>query len=382
MKINLKFKILAVLLFLSLGFFYFTKNSAAAIINATSCLQVDVQNAINVASDGDVVVVPKGSCTWTSTVNIPNLKGITIDGNGVTINGQIILNQNTNTSTRITRFNFTKNNTVRVFGSKASAPFRIDHNTFTSVDGGSTLLEVSGNAPGLIDNNSFNSPLNSEIIHNMGLGASDDSGWSDDIIPGSPDAVYLEDNTFTNNDPGLLTENPAYFWGNSAIQSYYGSRTVVRHNKMIMSQIDQHGTPGMIGARWWEIYENTFDNVKNGSQCCYMSIRAGSGVIFNNHKIGYSNPWDVLGTIGLIEEDPGYPALYQIGRGKNQVLDPAYVWSNDVTMVVGSGSANVVVNRDFYLSARPGYIPYTYPHPLQGVSDITPPSAPTGLSVI
>ena len=37
---------------------------AGNVINAASCSQVDVQNAINDASDGDIVVVPEGSCTW------------------------------------------------------------------------------------------------------------------------------------------------------------------------------------------------------------------------------------------------------------------------------------------------------------------------------
>jgi hypothetical protein len=139
---------------------------------------------------------------------------------------------------------------------------------------------------------------------------------------------------------------------------------------MRMSHVDQHGTPGMIGARWWEIYENTFYVVQNGSQSDYVMVRAGSGVIFNNHKTGYPCVYG-CGNIGLREEDTGYPALYQVGRGKNQALDPAYVWGNDSTMPVGSGSSNVQVNRDYYLTQKPNYTPYTYPHPLiSGTSEI------------
>jgi hypothetical protein len=47
--------------------------------------------------------------------------------------------------------------------------------------------------------------------------------------------------------------------GNSAVQSYNGARTVFRHNSLDFSQVDQHGTNGNIGARWWEIYDNTFN---------------------------------------------------------------------------------------------------------------------------
>ena len=198
------------------------------------------------------------------------------------------------------------------------------------------------------------------MIHNFGMGASDASGWTDDVTPGGSNMVFIEDNTFTNN--GDHSGNPAYFWGCSTVQSYYGARTVVRHNSIIFCQVDQHGTVGAIGARWWEIYENTFNVVPNGNQSNYMAIRAGSGVIFNNHKTGSTNLGG--GQIELVEEDSGYPALYQIGRGKNQVLDPAYAWGNDASMPVESGSSNVQVNRDYYLSQKPGYTSFTYPYPL------------------
>ncbi|MFA5962336.1 MAG: hypothetical protein WC848_06670 [Parcubacteria group bacterium] len=148
-----------------------------------------------------------------------------------------------------------------------------------------------------------------------------------------------------------------------------------------MSQIDQHGTPGMIGARWWEIYDNTFNNgVPHASQCCFISLRAGSGVVFNNHHTGVSQDGN---SIDLYEEDSGYPALYQIGRGKNQALDPAYVWDNDLFFSVDSQTPNMVQeNRDYYLFAKPDYIPYTYPHPLRNESgDSTPPASPSGLAV-
>jgi hypothetical protein len=296
-------------------------------------------------------------------VTIPNTKGITLSGGGTTtISGHIELDANGSTSSRITGFSFIRDRAVGASGSKTTAPFRIDHNVFTVTVGGSTLLETGGNAPGLVDHNSFNSPLNSEIIHNYGMGASDASGWADDITPGSPEAFYVEANTFTNNG---VSGDPAYFYGNSAIQSYYGARTVFRYNTLKMSQIDQHGTPGMIGARWWEIYDNTWDNanVPNASQCCYITLRAGSGVVFDNQTTVTSGPG--LGVIDLYEEDTGYPALYQIGRGKNQVSDPAYVWGNNPAIQVGSQTPTMVMaNRDYYLSPKPNYTPYTYPYPL------------------
>lgn len=327
-------------------------------INLLDCSQGSVQTAINDSQVGDVIQLPTKSCSWSASVTIDSSKALTLSGNGATISGSINIKQHPSKITRITGFNFTSARAIYVDGSKTSAPYRIDNNVFKSNTGGITFIEVSGNGPGVIDHNKMFAPTNSEMIHNMGMGPSDSSGWSDDIVPGSGDAVYIESNEFTNND---VSGNPAYFWGNSAIQSYYGARTVFRYNQLNMSQVDQHGTPGMIGARWWEIYENTFNVFEFGNQDKYIGVRGGSGVIFNNHKKGYSNQGG--GAIVLVEEDSGYPALYQIGRGKNQMLDPAYVWGNDLSMPVGSGSSNVVVNRDYYLIPKLNYTPYTYPHP-------------------
>ena len=150
------------------------------------------------------------------------------------------------------------------------------------------------------------------------------------------------------------------------------------HNNLEMAMVDMHGTAGAVGARWWEIYENTFYVVPNGNQDKYIGVRAGSGVIFYNHVTGSANGGG--GFIDLIEEDPGYPALYQIGRGRNQELDPAYVWGNDTSMAVGSSSANVQANRDYYLSPKPGYTPYQYPHPM--AAGETAPRSPTNFRIV
>ena len=40
--------------------------AAAATINAASCSQQDVQAAIDLASNGDIVTVPEGNCVWVS----------------------------------------------------------------------------------------------------------------------------------------------------------------------------------------------------------------------------------------------------------------------------------------------------------------------------
>jgi len=358
----------------------------AATVQLTSCAYADTQNAINSAADGDTIRLPAGcSVTWDAGVSLPGTKGLTLDGNGgAVVRGAmgsgaalIAISPNSATTTRVTGFAFsdTKQSVgyfIAVGGSEGSAKFRIDHNTFMGI---SVLTHIRIAAPvyGVIDHNSFTWSTNNEVIHNEAYGSGSTAGWSNDVVPGSGEALYIEDNTFTNKTSG----NPAYFWGGSAVQGYYGARTVFRYNKVEMATVDMHGTPGMVGARWWEIYENTFYVVPNGDMDKAIGMRGGSGVIFNNHKTGRI---DYKADIVLYEEDSGYPATYQIGRGKNQVADPAYVWGNDASLSVGSGSSNVQAGRDFLLSPKPGYKPYVYPHPLvTGGGSPAPAPAPTTL---
>src|ERR1700730_5512629 len=64
----------------------FGLEAQANTITAASCSVSDVQTAIKAASDGDTVVIPNGSCSWTSGITIS--KQITLQGQsigGVTI---------------------------------------------------------------------------------------------------------------------------------------------------------------------------------------------------------------------------------------------------------------------------------------------------------
>jgi len=54
--------------------------SEAATITAASCSRADVGSAVSASTYGDTVVIPSGSCTWTTSLNIT--KGITLQGAG------------------------------------------------------------------------------------------------------------------------------------------------------------------------------------------------------------------------------------------------------------------------------------------------------------
>ena len=92
-----------------------------------------------------------------------------------------------------------------------------------------------------------------------------------------------------------------------------------------------------------------------------MSIRGGDGVIFNNT---FEGDFDI--PIDLSNDGQRGNCSYPC---PDQIRD-TYIWNNTyngsaVKAKVNSNDTNVIQeNRDFFSVPRPGYTPYTYPHPL------------------
>jgi len=382
---------------------------------AASAAQADVQACVTGASNGDTILVPAGIVSYSTAVDIPASKCVTINGQGlVTVTSTLGFTMETGTSceSRITGFAFTgvssnaPSTNILVTLQPGSFPGRIDHNTFNH--SGTMIFIQVNNADGnpfLIDHNTFTMGSASECIHVLGANSGDNTGWTVKVAPGGPNMVFVEDNTFNNLEiTGALC---------SLIESYYGAQTVIRYNTSNFCQIDQHGTAGYVGARWWEAYDNTF--VATGPQCCFITMRGGSGVIFDNHLLGTNPAGTPSNMIDLYYEPSGsfdWPGAWQPGSGINGDTNghnscpgplntaPAYIWGNDSTMTVSSQTPSYVeVNRDFFVSStKPAsmnweessgdscsttynYTPYTYPHPLQGSqgSTLAPPSGLTAV---
>lgn len=357
----------------------------ATITVPTSNSRANWQTAVNSASAGDTVVRNAGSSTvtWTDE-SLTCSKAITLDFNGLTVTwagttvaGQFPINAGSLPSTgnfQVINGTFVVTSTYANFhgiqlgsasGFPTANPFRIYNCTFTCAFS-ITFIDVY-NITGLITGCSLSADNNAEMIHvpayGGGTGSGDSTGWSVDVVPGSANAVYIEACTFTR-----ITQTGA-FQGCSAVQSYFGARTVFRYNSCIGVHVDQHGTAGDVGARWWEIYNNAFDPkalaVDNLIRC-----RGGSGVIYSNTNTGTGTGAQ---SIEFQEEDSGsYPLPYQVGRGKsangsppydtNQALDPAYCWNNFVTPA--SSSSVIQSGRDFYPNTqKPAYTAFQYPYP-------------------
>lgn len=336
-----------------------------AVITPVNCTNVTTINAaLNAAANDDVIKCTTGG--WSSgAVNIPATKNITLNGNGVTCSGlgTLFIPSSATFSARVTgfTFSFTQRYAITTGTGYTNKPWRFDHNTFTSEP-----VAVMGiySGPGLMDHDNFNDIASfQQTLEPVYEGADSDAGWLNAHTPGSPNALYIEDCSF---------KHVGSIWdGGNVTEAQYGARVVYRYNTIDAVQIEFHGSPGAIGGRWWEIYDNTF--VNNGSIC----LRAGSGVVFNN-----------TGTMQyfvMLEEDSGYPALYQIGRGQNESLTPAYVWNmgQDPQLNAGGYCSNaasnmVQLNRDVYQQNGASCVPGGACTSGVGIGTTLPTSCTTG----
>ncbi len=399
-----------------------------------SCSQADVSAAIAAAADGDTIVCPAGSWTWTSQLVLSN-KNITWQGAGIdqtnitsgTTNFIEIPTSNTKPF-RITGFTFTSTTNMggtsammRVRGGKN---WRIDHNKFQiyssmiGYGGGSGIL-AQNDVAGVVDHNQFvNNPdqlTSGGCIHNgvyvYGTGlASRDFGPQ---ISSFSHTVFIEDNYFREAKQ-CSSHNP------HAPYAQVGAVYVFRHNEVRNMDIDAHGFEAMIGTREFEVSNNTFVVESGRNIYRIFALRGGTGVIYGNTvSTEGSGTWNY--GVSLIDSrvttnsrgnparpelyggvpassccttSEGYPCVDQIGRGqsvgtspnKSQVLDPLYIWNNNFGVVVqsyggsecgGAPSTYIQPNRDYYTTGpKPGYTAYPYPHPLTLTAGGTPPPPP------
>jgi hypothetical protein len=130
----------------------------AATQTAASCNSTDVQAAINSAAEGDTVLIPAGSCSWTSGVNISG-KGIVLQGAGA---GRVIAISTPNSAIPIANGTVTFSNVqaTNVSGSltiSAGQSLRIIENGFlgnfmqgtvTGYSGGTLTMNITSSSGG------------------------------------------------------------------------------------------------------------------------------------------------------------------------------------------------------------------------------------------
>jgi hypothetical protein len=278
---------------------------------------------------------------------------------------------------------------------------------------------------GVIDHNLFNVDnweFGIYVHHNSWNNRGDfgDESFADDAYLGTSKAIFVEDNTFTTS---------AF---SAAIDGWNGSHVVFRHNKSINALFANHGTesPGRWRSqRTFEVYDNVIEYNNPSVWDTVIGMRGGTGVVFNNTATASNGaylthvvelavfrvsdrqrdfyPWhwcDGRNIWDGNQDATGYPCLDQPGRGKgallsgaeptpvgwpHQALEPVYAWNNilngNPTRVVSTSPSVIAEGRDFYNDVKPGYAPYTYPHPLVTggtVPSTSTPAAPQNLRIV
>ncbi len=254
------------------------------------------------------------------------------------------------------------------------------------------------------------------------MGTADTTGQSN---------VYVEDNTIRYS----LAQS---------IDIAGACRIVIRHNTFDHSALSSHGADTEpTGLRHFELYDNTFIWVNlgdcSGAQTVgldyFFFLRGGTGLITNNtglvdmNSCAWGNKAALKATVMNLQRNAGpnpcwgggtsggamYPAPRQIGLGRvtgngkdglgrtsDSVTyvgdrEPLYIWNQPglVPRFQDYGPSNpgtcpapydstanyVVQGRDYFVgTAKPGWAPYAYPHPLRGQLQQAP-AQPTNLRI-
>jgi hypothetical protein len=407
------------------GGVWFTHGASAATLTAASCAQSAVQASINAAASGDIVVVPDGSCTWTSGVSISgkaiHLRGQTKGNVNIThsagSNDLISVTTVAARSTEISNFNFLPGSGsgdaeyVQVSGS--GRPALVHDNYFRPAEFQINCIRWAA-IGGVIWNNVFEAlERNGSSAGCLQLKAEGQvTSWTTASTMGATDLngtanVYIENNTFKK----IILQ---------AIDVDDNMRVVIRYNTFDNSGFVYHGADtSPSGARHVEVYNNKFIFSQSGAGYNFplninwwTYVRGGTGIFTDNEMPDIqSQMWGTKSKIQLtiqnLRRKAGsyacwkvYPAPHQVGQshnGSTAVTDPMYIWNN-----TGSASQNpslddydpdecgtgarvadfVKAGRDFVVgAAKPGYTKYAYPHPLTTGAVVVVPPAPTGLTV-
>jgi chitodextrinase len=340
-------------------------------ITASSCSQTAVQTAINAATAGSTVLVPAGTCTWTTassgTPSVILNKAITLQGQttcsgagaNLSCSDATIIYDGTGTAfleipleisasdARVTGFTFLDTRSVSdaksaVQTDRNTTGWRIDHCHFHPTNTNNTRA-ISAWGFGLIDHIVFEQAQDGVDVEGGRIGDSvdGDGSWSQPMGFGTANAIYIEDNRFIYSSPL-----------DGAFDSYAGARVVFRYNYVSGTNIGGHGldSGGSRSTLWADINNNTFVN-PNSSIYTMGNTRGGSWLLWNNtvsatggsynsfwwiqnyrSDSNYSTSWGACDGTNPIDQNisgmQGWGCKDQVGRGTNQGVYPQYSWGN------------------------------------------------------
>jgi hypothetical protein len=400
-------------------------NVFGATITAASPSAAAVQAAINSVVEGDTVLVPAGSATWPGTVTCN--KGITLQGAGA---GKTVITSGTGGNSAMLSISadnkrFVMSGFTLIDSSQGYAQgmvhvegtaWRIHHINWTLHGCGIAHFGWPG---GLVDHCTFNA-LDGGTVNPTGV-----QSWGD-IINGNANLWSNNGVVFGTTNNFIYIEGCFFAWPtslggeNGAVDCHDGSAMVFRYNTATNTWFGDHGcdSGGHRSTFAVEVYSNTFVNATTDARALdyAMQSRGGAGLYWGNYITGGkwnsvlklrdyryiqngssecqrtqsncspwgsatgSNPLD-----GNIGPELGYPTRDQCGfTGPTiqtptktvQTSSPMYIWSNTYDGSSAGGSIGseedcIKLNRDYFLSAKPGYTPLVYPHPLARAAQTT-----------
>ena len=376
--------------------------------------QSDTQSAVNAVPVGGTVEIPTGTWTWTGTLTIN--RAIKVQGQSGGGVNMVFHNISVDTIAMVEppsgiqelsglNIDYTKADNVWPFAVQLTAPvprgnghILVHDCNFKTNYAYAIEIEMNG---AVFYNLNFDGSGSGGLTGISMVGRGNNSDWTSVSSVGMLDKggmqnTYLEDCSFTK--------------ANIAVTNFDdNSRVVVRHCKLDNAVISSHGQEtSPLGARQWEIYDNTFlcDSQNAQNLNYFAQLRGGTGIITDNNI--QDIPWGKLKVSlnvfsirrkGQIPCQTQYPAARQVGQGwkgaggysypsvpangTGYFTDPMYIWGNTGT---GASASNFVglneyqpdecgngmkiadfvqLGRDYFLSAAPGYQKYTYPHPLR-----------------
>jgi hypothetical protein len=352
------------------------------VANASSCEFNEVVTAVNAAAAettaGTVaaatVVIPAGDCNWKAQqLQVP--AGVYLRGAGQDRTTIRRIGTVPNTSYLVAfdcsngkRAEFSDMHLIGNGNGKIEdkglgllhgcVDFKVSNSTFSNFVFSAVYVGDAPRQRGVIYSNKFIDNYSPDL-KNLGYGV---VVYGGDAWPtlelGSQNAVFVEDNYFSGNRHNIASNN--------------GSVYVFRYNTVIgqdpakdFAMTDAHGlSSSPVGSRSYEIYNNRYSTVlAGGMQRTAIGIRGGDGVIFNNTATA-----TIARTVELTTEGFAcgiYPGPYQIRS--------LYIWNNSARPnnrhktdgIANDCPSSITLNRDYFLSPKPGYVPYAYPHPLR-----------------
>jgi len=336
-------------LLLSVGTGHTATYTALSCENKTG--QTDVQDAVNSASDGDTVIVPAGSCSWDTALEITKIIRLRGAGVGLTnitsgvatgVNSYTIKYDPVNATAdylfEVTGFSFTipgQRNGLVIYQSHSTTAelkkTRIHHNIFTNNTLGYYVFTAQANFDSaVVDNNTFNG------FQSFQIGGKDTDTWENlTAVHGSGKGLYFEDNTYNGTISSAFNDG------------FQGSRWTVRYNHLINDQdesnvfaTDMHGNqPSATGAMSGELYGNLITD-PNNRVTKTLDLRGGKAIVFNNYNT--STRADFYGVVIRNEyADSVNPVVNPAGQP--QYTSDSYFW-NDWT----AGGKKVAIQQNAY----------------------------------